>query len=364
MRTKRQLLYDKIYYDFEQWITRFARNNRARKAVKGLHFDREFYAAYKKTVLPYWKKYGIKPQINWFKYYYHLTGTLDPRYIPDDIHHHYLIPYFDDLAYVRPLEDKNLYHILFPSATRPETVFKRASGSFCNDDHTPIPLSEVYERLAVPGRYIIKPARDTGEGSGISFLDGGADRSAIDEMLRKYQDIDYIVQKVVVQHPDLGVFNPTSLNTIRVVTMVFNGEAHILSAILRIGQAGSLVDNISKGGYQAVIRLADGTLEKLAYTHEGDTHRHVEQTASGIRFEGAAIPCWDEIRTTVKDLALKLPHLKLIGWDFGVDEQGRVVLIEFNCHFGQNQENCGPTFGDMTEDVLEAVFRNRMLKRK
>lgn len=359
MRTKRQLLYDKLYYDIEQRITRFARNNRVRKAVKGLHFDKEFYTAYKETVLPYWKKYGIKPQINWFKYYYHLTGTLDPRYIPDDIHHYYLIPYFDDLAYERPLEDKNLYHLLFPGANRPETVFKRTSGCFCNDDLTPITRSEAYARLSVPGRYIIKPTRDTGEGTGISFLDGTDDQKAIDDALFGYRDIDYVIQKVVVQHPDLSVFNPTSLNTIRVVTLVFKGEAHILSSILRIGQAGSLVDNISKGGYQAAIRLEDGTLEKFAYTHEGNTHRHVDQTASGVPFEGAAIPCWNDVVKTAKELALKLPHLKLIGWDFGVDEQGRVILIEFNCHFGQNQENRGPTFGDMTEEVLDAVFLNK-----
>jgi len=359
MRTKKQILFDNAYYGIEQWISRFFRNRRAKNSIKGLTFDKEFYDTFKNTVRPYWKKYGIHPNINWFKFYYHLTGTVDPRYIPDDVHHFYIIPHFDDLTYIRQMEDKNLFHLLLPTANHPDTVLKHVDNTFCNEDFTPISKEDVYDRLAQLGRFIVKPTRDTGEGADISFLTGPAEKDAVDALLEKYGSLDFIIQRMVSQHPDLSAFNASSLNTIRVVTMVLHGKAHILSAILRIGQSGSLVDNISKGGYQAVIHTDTGMLDKMAYTHENGIHKHVDRTASGTLFEGARIPCWDKVRETATELALKLPHLKLIGWDFGVDDQGRVILIEFNCHFGQNQENCGPTFGDMTEKVLNEVFRKK-----
>ena len=40
-----------------------------------------------------------------------------------------------------------------------------------------------------------------------------------------------------------------------------------------------------------------------------------------------------------------------------MDKTGDPVLIEFNVHVpGQNQEICGPTFADLTEEVLAEVF--------
>lgn len=355
MRTKAQQSYDRLYHGLELRIFQFYRNLHKYQATRNLKYGRDFQKAYKTEILPYWKKYGIRPKRCWYKFFYHVTGELNPRFIPDDIHHRYIIPYFDDIEYIRPLEDKNLHSVLFRNVLRPETVFKYSSCCFCNDDFSPISREEALSRCRQPGRYIVKPTRDTGEGMNIRFFSGEDDPQTIAALLENYKSVDYIVQKALTQHPALAALNPTSVNTIRVVTMVHHETAYILSAILRIGGTGSLVDNISQGGYQAVIR-PDGTLEKRAYTHQGGKDAHVEQTASGIPFEGFTVPHWAEVRKTALDLAMRLPHLRLIGWDFMINEQGQVVMIEFNCDFGQNQENCGPTFGDMTDEILDEIF--------
>lgn len=358
MRTKMQQAYDRLYHTAELNIFRFYRNLHKFQATRGLPCGRDFQKAYREKVLPYWKKYGLRPKRFWYKFFYSLTGEVDPRYIPDDIHHRYIIPYFDDVEYIRALEDKNLHSVLFRDVLRPETVFKYSSRMYCNDDFSPISRQEALGRCLAPGRYIIKPARDTGEGMDIRFFAGEDGPEAIAQVLDQYTNIDHLVQRVLTQHPALAAFNPTSVNTLRVVTMVHREKAHILSAIMRIGNTGSLVDNISKGGYQAVIR-PDGTLGKYAYTHKDGKDIHVERTDAGMAFEGFQIPHWADVRQTALELALRLPHLRLIGWDFTVDEQGRVVMIEFNCDFGQNQENCGPTFGDMTDDILDDIFINK-----
>lgn len=362
MRTKRQILYDRLYYGIELDIRRFFFNLQGFKAMRGIKFDKEFYRAYREEVVPYWKKFGIRPKCHWFKQLYLWQGVVNPRNIPADVFYRYVDPYFNACMYTRPLNDKNLHHLTCPGVKRPETVFKYMDGSFCLDDLTPIPPEKARALLEQAGRYILKPARDTGSGADISFFDGPLSAAETDALLGKYANVDYVVQRVLVQHPDLARFNASSVNTIRAITLVFHGQVHILSAIIRIGHPGSRVDNIGRGGYQVTI-LPDGTLDKLAYTHQDGKYLFLEQTETGERFEGAVVPSWDALCNTAKNLALKMPHLKLIGWDLAVDEQGDVVLIEFNTEVGQNQETCGPTFGDLTDEVLAEIFQKRM-KRK
>ena len=46
---------------------------------------------------------------------------------------------------------------------------------------------------------------------------------------------NFIVQEAVKQHAVLAALNPSSLNTIRVVSFLFEGTIYILSSILRMG---------------------------------------------------------------------------------------------------------------------------------
>lgn len=358
MRSSYQLFYDRVYYGFEKWLQISVMNLRERYKLFGRKFDREFHRAYKNSIRPYWAKFGVRPHKLWFKYYYLLTGSLDPRYIPDDIHFNTVVRHFNPDDYIRQLEDKNLHTLIFPGIKRPETVFKRLGASYTNDDFKPISRQEAMARLQEEGDFIVKPTRYTGQGANVRVFHTMSSEET-EALLAPYDSkADYIVQKVVRQHPSLAHFNRSSLNTLRVVTLVFHDKPHLLSAILRVGHDGSPVDNVSAGGYQAVVR-PDGKLEKLAYTKKDGKTAFVEQTDSGVRFENFQIPSWDKVRDTALYAAEHLPHLKFIGWDFAVDEAGDVVLIEFNPELGQNQENCGPTFGDITDEVLAEVFKKR-----
>lgn len=365
MRTNRQQLYDKIYLLGDIWVLNRFLNFRAWRKQVGKRAAPEFLKIYREEILPYWKQFGRHPKKLWFRHYYNTLGTIGPRYIPDDIHCRYIVPFFDNPLYERQLEDKNLYSMVFPDVKRPETVFKyfgptyfsaRAVG-FCNEDFTPITRQEAIDRLSAGGRFILKPTRDTGEGKDIRVFTAGEGGEDIPALLDSYKGVDFIVQRFVSQHPDLAAFNASSLNTIRLITMVWEGQPRILSGIIRIGSAGNPVDNIAAGGYQVGIDTDTGTLKKQAFTYAGGIG--AEQTAEGKVFGGFPIPSWEKLRDTAMQCALRLPHLKLIGWDFAIDEKGDVVLIELNCHFGQTQSSNGPTFGDLTEEVLTAVFGRR-----
>lgn len=168
---------------------------------------------------------------------------------------------------------------------------------------------------------------------------------------------NFIVQAAVKQHPVLAQLNPTSLNTIRVVSFFFEGEVHILSCILRVGAPDAKVDNVGAGGYACPVQM-NGNLNAKAVNRKAEW---VEENSAGIKFSDIRVPEFDKVIETIKFAHKRLAHFKLIGWDMSVDMQGTPVLIEYNTCPGQNQISCGPTFGNLTDQVLDEFFNKRTL---
>ena len=212
--------------------------------------------------------------------------------------------------------------------------------------------------MVYQGEFLIKPSIDSGEGRLISFFDSqDLDQksliSAIDGL-----KANFIVQEAVKQHAVLAALNPSSLNTIRVVSFLFEGTIYILSSILRMGASGHKVDNIGAGGFACPIQ-ANGRLTEKGVNRKAEW---VTENQHGIRFADVIVPSYDKIIAMIKEQHLKLAHFKLIGWDFSVNVKGEPVFIEYNVCPGSNQITCGPTFGDLTERVLEEVFVKKTLE--
>ena len=64
---------------------------------------------------------------------------------------------------------------------------------------------------------------------------------SIKEVISSYNG-DYVIQEVLKQSNITSKFNPTSLNTFRISTLLLNGEFSVLTAMLRFGKEGSIVD--------------------------------------------------------------------------------------------------------------------------
>lgn len=358
MRSSKQKLYDNFYYGFERWLTARFEDVRARKRVRGVKFPREFYDNYKNIVRPYWARFGVRMPLFWVKDNYLTTGSLDPRYISNSLYHRRVIPYFNDPASVGPLTDKNLNSLLFPDAKRPETAFKYMSGIYRLEDFTPVTRAEAAARLRPGQDYVIKPARDSSGGHGVRFFTAGRED---DEVLDAYSGVDYLLQAAVTQHPDLAALNQSSVNTIRIITLFYRGQAHVLAAILRIGTPGCRVDNTGSGGYFCAIR-PDGTVGDKAYAWRNGRDVILRGEVNGVAFAGRAVPSYAEAAALAKRLAARTPHLALLAWDFAVDDAGDVVLIEFNAHSPTLIRVCGPLFGELSDDVFAEVFGKKARK--
>ena len=112
--------------------------------------------------------------------------------------------------------------------------------------------------------------------------------------------MDFIIQQAFEQHSFFSFFNPTSVNTLRIVSYRDSkGEIQILNSILRIGLAGSVVDNAHAGGMFVGVSK-DGVLGKYVCDQYGRT----QTVFNNIDFasDEFVVPFWDVIKENIKEL--------------------------------------------------------------
>lgn len=346
----------KIESSFRKYSYRKKAKLRLKRMNGGYNCDKE----YEEVVVPYWKRFGYKPAKYWYQIFSDREKKVDPRYIPDDLYYGELIPYFSNSQFRRFGEDKCYHDIWIPDIKRPETICKNIAGVFYNSNMAPISYKHAVElALCFKDEFLIKPSIDSGEGRLIQFFTPGTVSKAKIIEAFKNMGANFILQAAVKQHPTLSKLNPSSLNTIRVVTFFFEGKVHVLSCIIRIGAPNSKVDNVGAGGYACPVKM-DGHLSETAVNRQAEW---VEKTSTGVKFADIQVPEFERVIETVKAAHLRMAHFKLIGWDMTVDTNNEPVFIEYNTCPGANQITCGPTFGDLTEKVLEEFFIKRTLSK-
>lgn len=314
---------------------------------------------YRETVLSYWRKYSQHPKKYWYQLLCNGEGKFDPRYIPDSMWYGRILPYFNNTVFRSAYSDKTLFDIYFRDLKRPVTLVKNTAGHYYDKDGQWICREEAEDILVRAEGFIAKPALNSGGGKGVLYI--GPEEvtpEKVRDILDSYR-ANFVVQALVKQHADLARIHAGSLNTVRVMSLHFKGKVHVLSAQLRMGAGESHVDNISSGGVACVIVNEQGQLADRAVTRKSEWSDH---HPSGIKFKDIVVPSYGKILETVRKAHKKVPYYNLIGWDFAVDEVGDPVFIEFNVGCEQNQIAGGPTFGDMTDEVLEDVFIKKTLK--
>lgn len=301
------------------------------------------------VISAYWKgKYGLDPDYNTFLWYYSVNGTKDIRYIPEDIYATYIWPVLNDMSRCRGLNDKNLLDVLFSGKKMPETVFRNVNGVFLDKNYKLISLQEALALAAAEKDVVIKPAIDSCQGNGVICIPG----SECECHLKNFRK-DYIVQKVVRQHSSFAQLNDSSVNVVRMTSLLLDGEVHVLDSIIRVGAPGNFTDhkNIAIGIDD------DGHLRSYGVTVKGIK---VDTLPNGLVFGGLPLAGYAEMKDLVRELHSRLPQAGLIGWDLTTAEDGQVVIIEANLEFpgcGRGQDCNGPFFGELTDKVLCAVLK-------
>lgn len=278
--------------------------------------------------------------------------------MPVDFYYCYVDPHFNDWDIAPVIDNKCTYSRIFKDTKQPKTYFCRVNQIWTDSNTKLVSETEILDTIKSGNEFVIKQANNSEGGSNIFFVRGEHAAQQFQAACKTIKS-DIVVQEAILQHEQLSMVNPTSVNTIRILSLLNQKEVKIYSAILRMGIAGSRVDNISRGGIACGINQ-DGSLKPVAYNYLGQAyHKH---PTTGVDFDTIVIPNFDQACKLVKDAHPAIPNFRLVSWDLAIEQDGTPVLVEANLCYGElnlHQLNNGPVFGEDTQSILNEVFDHK-----
>ena len=318
---------------------------------------------YVNQINPYFKKWGFEVSQLDAEYYSQLSGIRADHYVTRSMAFHYIYAYLDRYDFASAYMDKSTQKRLLGMPNNhidvlmPEDVVSNVNGVFFDGDGVEIPRQTASEILVAYGDdTILKPSSDSVGGHGVMKAHGGGSVQDYLALFDKYH-YNFTFQKIIVQHPVIAEFNPTSVNTIRVVTYRdMKRDRKVLYACLRFGSEGSVMDNVCSGGGYTEVDLETGHLKnRKRYSYY---QMDVPLIPDNMPNE---IPSWNRIKRAALELHGRLPHMDILGWDFTVLPDGKPLLIEFNARPGIGlQQAVGPMFSlEDLDELMEHVSKVR-----
>ncbi len=166
------------------------------------------------------------------------------------------------------------------------------------------------------------------------FGGSGISREELDETMdyeefrkRLCDNGQFLVEEELVQHEKMNELSSSSVNTIRIVTLYYNGEAHFMYALVRMSNGSACVDNICSGGMYVSI-CDDGVIRKPAYCDATGEYYNAHPFTK-TEFNGFAIPMFKEAVELCKKAACVCPKVAYVGWDVAITPD-KPVLVEGN----------------------------------
>ena len=244
----------------------------------------------------------------------------------------------------------------------PKTYIHLINGIFEDKDYNIISKDKAIDILSSASNITVKPSMASYGGKGVKFFNNPT-KSELTEYFDNLEDDNLIFQETVKQSQETAKLHPDSLNTVRIMTLILDGEVKVLPwSAFRMGIGKSKVDNASFGGIYCKIN-EDGTLSDFAYDALG---KRFNKHPDGGDFSSVKFDFMDKIKALVKEAAQRFPHFRLIGWDIAIAEDNEPIIIEANLTMsGMDviETICGPLFGQYTEKVLEEVFLQKHKKK-
>ena len=265
---------------------------------------------------------------------------------------------FNPQAQLSSFENKAMCDIYFPEISFPEPYLRRINGLYYDAKMKSLSEKDAVNLLLSYEGYIIKPAMDSMQGQGvekISLAKQGI--PPIEAVLGSFhrQKGDFICQEVLIQHPSIAAFNPTSLNTCRVTSMYINGKFGT-STCVKFGKKGAEVDNWRVSYFCGVDN--HGRLTGEGFDNQ---LRRVTKSDNGLELKGVVLPDYGKMIQFVERTHKYLfPNCGIIGWDIVIDVNGNVRVIEANMTtvgIVIEQLASGPFFADFRDEICKSLLK-------
>lgn len=187
-----------------------------------------------------------------------------------------------------------------------------------------VPMYRVEEFIALHGGECMCKPVSSEQGHGV----GRIKQTGINDLYaRLHGGCRYIVEGVLGNDPELQRINPSSLNTLRIYTIVTDtDEVKIIAAFLRCGVGTVDVDNWGAGGIGYPIDLESGIISGRGVDKKGEFHI---VHPNGVVVLGMKIPRFKDACKMCCDCINLDKRVVFAGIDVAVTSNG-VELVELN----------------------------------
>lgn len=308
---------------------------------------------------------GRKVSTKWHRLLTSLTKTFNPEFLPFDIYH-ILIEKLSPWKYTKILDDKNLYRQLFKDFKIPERIIESSLGNILIIENQKVKKgASIYEAINYSlnlGDCIIKPSINSSAGNGIIKVNfrNGIDTISGIPITNIFSKIgkNYTIERIIQENNNLKVLNPDSCNTLRVHTYRNpKGEIFYVSSFIRMGRKGNFLDNAGKGGICCKINDSGKLENNCSWT--STTWSYVSHSDNGIELNGYVIENFEEIKSVALRAHSVIPYFDFIGWDLAIDEENKIVIIEYNPNPDMRLDQVwyrGSCLQNLQPEILKNIF--------
>ena len=176
------------------------------------------------------------------------------------------------------------------------------------------------------GKVLVKPVSDE-QGKGVCKIEP-LEKDKIKELVEHRNEKPFLLEEVLVNHPELDKINSNSLNTLRIFTIVPKGEKpKVISVSLRCGVGKTAVDNWGAGGICYPVDLNYGIVFSYGKNKKGVEFAVHPET--DIQMIGMKIPYYREAIQLALQSTTYNPNVLYAGCDVAITPNGP-ELIELN----------------------------------
>lgn len=323
-----------------------------------------------------WSALKCKPNLLFLKCMYSVSKVKSPLFVPEDVFYTRVEPVLNNRVYAVAYNDKNFFERYLHEFKElfPRVFLRGVNGVFYGPEYEYVPrdgIKGIIKNLDCNLEYILKPATETGAGDDVRLVRVIGESVSVNQItltidqfidsLGKHKFLDFVFQERILQCEWFKHFCPEATNIIRVFSYrsVVTNEVYILHSYFRYGYYKDTFEvYLKNGGLRHGIR-SDGTLADYPINYYGNIQPSNLLSDSIDRRE---VPKYKEIVGVVRAVGEKFYHHRLLGFDFIVDSQDRVRLLEVNLrNIGMihHQMINGPLFGEFTNEVVDYCSLNR-----
>jgi len=226
---------------------------------------------------------------------------------------------------VKQFDKETFYHLLDKT-----NQYKSYAGFIKRDwlltDDESIGDDEIRSFITKHKSVLVKPiSSDSGKGI---YTISDSDTDAINELIEERKQHPFLLEELCENCAELKAINPSSLNTLRIDTMVnADNEIEIFSVHLRCGCGEAVVDNWGAGGVAYPIDVKTGIINAPGLDLQGNRFIHHPGTEKVMI--GYKAPRYEEACQFAKDIIRSNPKVVYAGLDLAILED-RIELIEVN----------------------------------